>query len=488
MASDLPNLPENGRQHSLFQGGSGWNPHKSHASHPSHESHETYATNGTDGTYETPRRSRKHGAVLALLLLVMVLRVLAAAQTTDQEWQLKAVQKYPQLGVQGSDLNQRFIAEFTKRKAANPEFFKDPTWPLLLADELAAPVATPTPAATPAPMPPPSTPAPKASRATFRTQWNAVSPANRLLAAFTVVLVIAAAGHAVARAITQRLRWTRIRVKADAYLSTLDGSNGIPSVPTQLALQTDERAFYCEASSLHEPRDTRRRRPAAGGFQLARGVWIAGSPNCSITQREWEKLDSGMITVTNQRVVFDGRSESVIIPIKRLDSVHAMGDSVELVITGRKKNMAFEAANPLILASIIHLSQGGHDARLRGAYIRDHPPAAAAPSRGNTGSSPSQSWQASSPPPPREAERPRPAPREPDPEPDHILHARTLGLSGSFGLADVKQKYHERMKEYHPDRVSGLGPKLREVAEVESKKINAAYEFFTKRFRATREA
>ena len=36
--------------------------------------------------------------------------------------------------------------------------------------------------------------------------------------------------------------------------------------------------------------------------------------------------------------------------------------------------------------------------------------------------------------------------------------------------------------EYHPDRVAALGPKLREVAEQETKKINAAYEFFTAKY------
>jgi DnaJ-domain-containing protein 1 len=38
------------------------------------------------------------------------------------------------------------------------------------------------------------------------------------------------------------------------------------------------------------------------------------------------------------------------------------------------------------------------------------------------------------------------------------------------------------MQEYHPDKVSSLGPKLREVAEAEAQKINAAYEFFTRKY------
>ena len=64
----------------------------------------------------------------------------------------------------------------------------------------------------------------------------------------------------------------------------------------------------------------------------------------------------------------------------------------------------------------------------------------------------------------------------------HLTHAQILGLRGRVTLTDIKRHYRERMLEYHPDRVAALGPKLREVAELETKKINAAYEFFTAKY------
>jgi len=70
----------------------------------------------------------------------------------------------------------------------------------------------------------------------------------------------------------------------------------------------------------------------------------------------------------------------------------------------------------------------------------------------------------------------------PEPISEETAHARVLGLRGRVTLADIKRNYRERMLEYHPDRVAGLGPKLREVAEHETKKINAAYEFFTSKY------
>jgi hypothetical protein len=75
-----------------------------------------------------------------------------------------------------------------------------------------------------------------------------------------------------------------------------------------------------------------------------------------------------------------------------------------------------------------------------------------------------------------------------EPVSDEISHARVLGLRGKVTFADIKRHYRERMLEYHPDKVAALGPKLRELAESESKKINAAYEFFTAKYASNRNA
>ena len=82
----------------------------------------------------------------------------------------------------------------------------------------------------------------------------------------------------------------------------------------------------------------------------------------------------------------------------------------------------------------------------------------------------------------------QPPPPPSDAVSDEVLHARVLGLRGQVTFADIKTHYRERMKEYHPDKVAALGSKLREVAENETKKINAAYEFFTAKYASNRNA
>ena len=52
-----------------------------------------------------------------------------------------------------------------------------------------------------------------------------------------------------------------------------------------------------------------------------------------------------------------------------------------------------------------------------------------------------------------------------------------LGVTATASAEEIKRAYHKRMSEYHPDKVSTMGEKIIAVAEVESQRINAAYEY-----------
>ena len=53
---------------------------------------------------------------------------------------------------------------------------------------------------------------------------------------------------------------------------------------------------------------------------------------------------------------------------------------------------------------------------------------------------------------------------------------RLLGLPRGAPMAEIKSAYRRMAAQYHPDKVAGLGPELRELAERRMKEINAAYE------------
>ena len=63
-------------------------------------------------------------------------------------------------------------------------------------------------------------------------------------------------------------------------------------------------------------------------------------------------------------------------------------------------------------------------------------------------------------------------------------YKKILGLTGSITADDIKRRWRELSKQYHPDQVHHLGPKLKAVAEREMKDINAAYDYLRKKYGA----
>jgi DnaJ like chaperone protein len=51
-----------------------------------------------------------------------------------------------------------------------------------------------------------------------------------------------------------------------------------------------------------------------------------------------------------------------------------------------------------------------------------------------------------------------------------------LGVRPSASTGEIKAAFRERARQYHPDRVEGLGPEFREIAEKKMKQLNEAYD------------
>lgn len=52
-----------------------------------------------------------------------------------------------------------------------------------------------------------------------------------------------------------------------------------------------------------------------------------------------------------------------------------------------------------------------------------------------------------------------------------------LEVSRGASKEEIALAYKKKISQYHPDKVSSLGPDLQALAEEKSKKINAAYDF-----------
>lgn len=85
-------------------------------------------------------------------------------------------------------------------------------------------------------------------------------------------------------------------------------------------------------------------------------------------------------------------------------------------------------------------------------------------------------------PPPRNEPPPKPPQRN---QPMTIENALSvLGLTRQSTIAELKRAYRDLIRQYHPDRVSDLGPELKELAESKAKEINAAHDFVLRVFQA----
>jgi hypothetical protein len=264
----------------------------------------------------------------------------------------------------------------------------------------------------------------------------------------------------------------------------LDESTGLPTVSTTAQLKYNERAFYCAPTALYETLTVQYYGADVFCCEIAPGMWVGGFQDWSYSREQLTKLDSGTLTITSQRLIFDGAEVALAIPLQRIVSVQPFHDSVDIAFGSGDVNLIFKALNPLILASVIRLSCGGYDDLTRRAEQ------ARQASAGNGTSSNGAAYYSQPPPPnpqPKKS-RERPAPEIPKIDCEDLIHARTLGLSGKFDFAIVKKHYYDRIREYHPDKVAALGPQLRELAETESKKINAAYEFLSRKLKSSRKS
>lgn len=66
------------------------------------------------------------------------------------------------------------------------------------------------------------------------------------------------------------------------------------------------------------------------------------------------------------------------------------------------------------------------------------------------------------------------------PEINEIKAYQILKIPANATNEEIKNAYLARMKEYHPDKVAGLGDELKALAEQKTKEINEAYNFLRK--------
>ena len=171
-----------------------------------------------------------------------------------------------------------------------------------------------------------------------------------LLVAILVTIV------AVANANARKQKRALLVKQAQEFIEEVKQKLTLPVVPTDIVLKPDETAFYSSPSALHETRAVREYHAAHAGARVAKGVYVGGTSGRSLSTQQWAKLDTGRLTITNKRLVFVGKKEQRAFSLDKVISVDPNLTAVVVSVEGRQKAMAFEAANPLIVMTIVRIA------------------------------------------------------------------------------------------------------------------------------------
>lgn len=143
---------------------------------------------------------------------------------------------------------------------------------------------------------------------------------------------------------------------AESYVAQANRGGGLPAVDTNVMLKRGEAAFYSAPTTLFETRAVRHHVAGHGGVRVARGVWIGGTRGRAESRQEWRRIDDGSLTVTNQRIIFDGRKTNRTVPLDKLISFDTGLGEVEISTSSRQKSMVFTAGEQAgVLGSVIKI-------------------------------------------------------------------------------------------------------------------------------------
>ena len=181
------------------------------------------------------------------------------------------------------------------------------------------------------------------------------SPLFLLVVVIATLVVATSIIVTAVRAKQRRELRERLFIQARDFTAAIQKNQSLPPVPTDIILKPGESAFYSTPSALYETRAVRTYQAAHSGVRVAKGVYIGGTSGRSISTQQWAALDTGRLTITNQRLVFVGGKEDRTIPLKKIVSVNSSLTEILVSVEGRQKTIALAVPNPLIAKFIIGL-------------------------------------------------------------------------------------------------------------------------------------
>lgn len=135
---------------------------------------------------------------------------------------------------------------------------------------------------------------------------------------------------------------------------------------TTLLLKKDEIPLLeASANLLKEVRDREFRGGSRGvSIPLGHGIrYRAGSVRGHMVTvgSHWETADTGLLTVTDQRIVYHGGRKTLEFLFTKLATLNVYTDAIDLGVTSRQSTSIFGTGDPELIAGIIHAALGHSD-------------------------------------------------------------------------------------------------------------------------------
>jgi hypothetical protein len=139
-------------------------------------------------------------------------------------------------------------------------------------------------------------------------------------------------------------------------LRDMTGASGIlVPVPTSLILKDGEKAYCVRSAGYMELRAVRHSRTAGAAVRVAKGLTLFGARGRGHSTEEMTMLCRGVLTVTNQRLVFDGDGRSKSYKLAEISSIDVFPEGIEVSSARGGKDAVFKIDRPRTTKAIIML-------------------------------------------------------------------------------------------------------------------------------------
>jgi hypothetical protein len=143
-------------------------------------------------------------------------------------------------------------------------------------------------------------------------------------------------------------------VAAEGWLKLIQ--NGTFKPPnTPVLLRENETAILNESCQLMEAKGTR---IYGGTGTRIKGIYVGGGASQSFDSLSG--IDSGTLTLTNQRVVFTGSMQSRLAELNKIVSLKSFSDAIEIASGKTSKSQVYVVGNPILWERVIKLIISGH--------------------------------------------------------------------------------------------------------------------------------